>query len=129
VERIRVRTIEFTWDPRARLAHISFTEPTRAVGDDARALVAALESWIGAGGAPFALLGDGGRLASLDAEYRAVWSSFFKQHRKTASIAFYNMSAVVRVAAELFRLGTGVNMRAFSTEDEARAWLRAGGFA
>jgi len=34
------------------------------------------------------------------------------------------MNPVVRIAAEMFRLGTGLRLKAFATEAEARAWLQ-----
>ena len=116
-----------SWDPDARLAVIRFERETRPTGHDARVLVDAMTRWIGADDGPFALLGDGGKLAGLDAEYRAVWGRFFRQHRKRCWIAFFHMNAFVRIAADMFRIGTGVRMKAFGEEQAARAWLREKG--
>jgi hypothetical protein len=116
-----------TWDPEARLAHITFTAPTQAGGEDARVLVEAITTWVGSEGKTFGLLGDGGKLADLDAEYRTTWGRFFKAHRGHCHLAFYQMNVLVRVAAEMFRVGTGIDMKAFATEEEARAWLKSKG--
>jgi hypothetical protein len=124
MDRVAVRSIVMTWDPRGRLAHISFTAPTEATGEDARVLTEQLAAWVGPGQEPFGLLGDGGKLARLDAAYRSTWGRFFKAHRGHVHLGFYNMSPLVRLAAEMFRLGTGIDMKAFETEQEARAWLR-----
>lgn len=124
MERITVRSIVMTWEPKGRLAHIFFTAPTDAHGEDAQALTSQLTAWLGPTVQPFGLLGDGGKLARLDAAYRSTWGRFFKAHRDQAHLAFYNMNPVVRLAAEMFRLGTGIDMKAFATEEEARAWLR-----
>lgn len=129
MDRVTVRTITMTWDPESRLAHIFFTAPTQATGEDAKALVAVIERWVGPDGEPFGLLGDGGKLGAISAEYRATWGRFFKAHRERGHLAFYNMNAAVRVAAEMFRLGTGVDMKAFATEQEARAWFKGKGIA
>ena len=127
MERVTTGPIEMTWDPDSRLAEISFERETRATGKDAIVLVDALTGWIGAEGTPFGLLGNGGKLSGLDAEYRSVWGRFLRQHRNDSIIAFFNMNAVVRIAAEMFRLGTGLRLKAFAGETEARAWLRDNG--
>lgn len=121
------RTIEMTWNPEARLAVLRFNAETHATGKDAVILVEALSGWIGTDGEPFGLLGDGTRLASVDAKYRSEWSRFLRRHRGNCRIAFFNMGPVVRIAAEMFRIGTGVQLKAFAEEAEARSWLREKG--
>jgi hypothetical protein len=127
MDKVTSGSIEMTWDSESRLALIRFESETRATGQDAVQLVEALTRWIGTDGKPFGLLGDGGKLGALDAEYRSVWRKFFEQHRQDSYIAFFNMSPVVRVAAEMFRIGTGLRLKAFAGESEARAWLRGMG--
>jgi hypothetical protein len=129
MEKVATGAIEMTWDPEARLAVIRFERATQATGRDAVVLVGALTDWIGTEGKPFGLLGDGGRLSGLDAEYRSVWGGFLRRHREDSSVAFFNMNAVVRIAAEMFRIGTGLRLKAFANEAEARAWLRDNGIA
>jgi hypothetical protein len=124
VETVTTGAIQMSWDPEARLAIIRFERETHATGRDAKVLVEALTGWIGTERQPFGLLGDGGRLSGLDPEYRSVWGSFLRQHREECRTAFFNMNAVVRIAAEMFRIGTGLRLKAFAHEAEARAWLR-----
>lgn len=119
--------IEMTWDPDARLAVIRFEREAQATGKDAVVLVDAMTGWIGMDGKPFGLLGDGGKLSGLDAEHRSAWGSFLRQHREESHTAFFNMNAVVRIAAEMFRIGTGLRLKAFADEAAARAWLRENG--
>lgn len=113
-----------TWDSQSRLAFLRFQSETSATGNDAVVLVDALTRWIGTDRKPFALLGDGGRLGSVDAEYRSVWSKFFQQHREDSYLAFYNMSPFVRIAAEMFGTGTRLRLKTFADERKARSWLR-----
>jgi hypothetical protein len=127
VETVTTGPIEMTWDPDARLAVIRFERETQATGRDAVVLVDALTGWIGTENRPFGLLGNGGKLSGLDAEYRSVWGSFLRRHREDSYTAFFNMNAVVRIAAEMFRIGTGLRLKAFADESEARAWLRDNG--
>jgi hypothetical protein len=129
VELVTTEAIEMRWDAEARLAIIRFERETQATGKDAVVLVDALTGWIGTEGEPFGLLGDGGRLSGLDAEYRSVWGKFLRQHRVDSRVAFFNMNAIVRIAAEMFRIGTGLQLKAFAGEVEARAWLRENGIA
>jgi hypothetical protein len=121
--------VEMTWDPAVRLAEVRFTVETDATGEDAVAMVAVFRDWIGTDPEPFALLGDGARLRSLDAEYRSVWGNFFRQHRQDCCVAFFNLGAVIRIAADLFRIGTGLRLKVFAHEDEARSWLRRMGIS
>jgi hypothetical protein len=124
MDKVTSGPIEMTWSPDSRLAVIHFERETSATGRDAAVLVDALTRWIGTDGKPFALLGDGDRLSGLDAEYRSVWGSFFGQHRQDAFIAFFNMGPIIRIAAEMFRIGARLRLKAFANEDEARGWLR-----
>jgi hypothetical protein len=129
VEKITSGAIEMGWDPAVRLATIRFLRDTRATGADAVVLVDALSAWLGTDPRAFGLLGDGGRLSGLDAEYRSVWGKFLREQREHAWVAFFNMNAIVRIAAEMFRIGTGLRLKAFAHEAEARAWLRENGIA
>jgi hypothetical protein len=127
MEKVASGAIEMTWDARTRLAFIRFKGETRAAGEDAEALVNALTQWIGTDRTPFALMGDGGKLSGVDADYRSTWGKFFFQHRDDSYIAFFNMKPVIRIAAEMFGLGTRLRLKAFATENEARDWLRQQG--
>jgi hypothetical protein len=118
-----------TWEPGSRLATIHFERAVRVTGVDGRALVGSLTGWIGTEGRLFGLLGDGGNLSGLDADYRSVWAAFFRQHRNDSRIAFFNMNPFVRIAAEMFRIGTGLQIKAFADERSARSWLRNEGIA
>lgn len=129
MEKVATGSIEMTWDPAARVAELHFERETHATGPHATVLVEALTRWIGPDSSPFALLGDGKNLASLDAQYRAVWGEFLREHRDACVVAFYNMGPVIRIAAEMFRLGTGLRLKAFANEKDARAWLRTMGIA
>lgn len=122
-------TIQMTWDPEARLAVIRFERDTHGSGRDAQVLVIALEAWVGADRKPFGLLGDGGNLSSMDGDFRAAWGSFLRQHRHDCYVSFFNQSAVVRISADMFRLGTGLHLKSFAHEEQARAWLREMGIS
>lgn len=128
-QKMTAGTIEMEWQADSRLATLRFTHETQATGKEAAALVEALTGWIGTEGVAFGLLGDGGKLTGADAEYRSVWGAFFRKHRADSYIAFFNMKPVVRIAAEMFRIGTGVQLKAFADEGAARSWLRAKGIA
>jgi hypothetical protein len=115
--------IELTWDPAARLCVMRQPE-VRATGPHAEHLVAALTGWIGASGEPFALLVDVDRGAAVDAGWRSAWSGVFRQHRDHSFIAIFKMGPLVRIAAEMFRVATGVRLKTFADERSARLWLR-----
>ena len=128
MEKATSRGITLTWDPETRLAILRFEHETQATGQDARVLVDAFRGWIGTMGEPFALLGDGDKLSGLDAEYRNIWANFLMENRDRLYTAFFNMNPIIRIAADMFRVGTGLNIKAFGAQEEsARAWLREQG--
>jgi hypothetical protein len=85
--------------------------------------------WIGPERKPFALLGDGARLRGVDAAYRSAWGKFLLQHREDSYVAFFNMNALIRVAAEMFGIGARLRLKTFGDEAAARAWLRGVGIS
>jgi hypothetical protein len=129
MERVTSGTIEVTWDAESRLATIRFGGEVAITGRDAEILVKALTEWIGDDTRPFALLGDARGIQGVDAEYRAAWSRFFRVHRDRACVAFFNLTPVIRIIAEMFRVATGLQLKAFAEEAEARSWLREMGIA
>jgi hypothetical protein len=118
---------EIHWDAVSRFATVRYTQGTTLGDADGVALVDALTGWIGADGEPFAVLADGAGLRGTDGEYRARVSHFFRLHRDTACIALVHLSPVIQIVVEMFRVGTGIPLKAFSTEAAARSWLRTRG--
>ena len=129
MDKVTSGTIEMTWNSESRLAFIRFESETHATGKDAVVLVDALTRWIGSDHKPFGLLGDGGSLTNVDAEYRSVWGKFFREHREDSYIAFFNLGPLIRVAAEMFGIGMRLRLKAFADEAQARSWLREVGIA
>lgn len=120
---------EITWSSDERLAGVRYTPGITLTSEDGDFLVEALAGCIGANGEPFAVLADAAGLRGTDAAYRAKASSFFRQHRQTAFIALINVGPVIHVVVELFRVGTGIQLKTFATEAAARSWLRTKGIA
>ncbi len=122
-------TTEIVWSPDKRVADVRYTRGTTLRSEDGDFLVATLTGWIGANGDPFAVLADAAGLEGTDAEYRAKANRFFREHRRTAFIALINLGPVIHVVVELFRVGTGIQLKTFSDDPAARAWLRTKGIA
>jgi hypothetical protein len=120
---------EITWSPGERLAGVRYTPGTTLKGEDGDFLVEALTGWIGGNREPFAVLADAAGLHTTDAEYRTRASGFFRQHRDTAFIALINLGPIIHVVVELFRVGTGIQLKTFASEAAARSWLRSKGIA
>jgi hypothetical protein len=118
-----------TWSAAPRLLELRFEQDSPATRQHGVVLVDLLTRSLGDDGRPFALLCDGARVTGLDVEYRAVTSKFFRQHRERCLIAAYNLGPIVRIIAEMFRIGTGTRVQGFAQEAEARAWLRRNGIA
>jgi hypothetical protein len=120
---------KIAWDPPSRVATSRYTLDACLSVADGDFLVDALTGWIGADGAPFALLADATGLGGSDAPYRAKTGEFFRRHIGTGFIAIFNMAPIIQVVGEMFRVGTGVALETFATEALARMWLRTKGIA
>jgi hypothetical protein len=120
---------KISWHPESHLAAVRYAAGAHLTASDGAFLVDALTSWIGANAEPFAVLANASGLGGTDAAYRARASRFFREHRDIAVIALFNVSAPIRILTEMFRIGTGVELKAFPDERDARSWLRTKGFA
>jgi hypothetical protein len=120
-------SIEIVKHPEARLVEVCFAPNTSLTGPHGAAMVDALQSVMGAHGERFALFADAEGVSGTDAEYRAVTGQFFGQHRDIARIALINLGPIIRIVAEMFRVGIRLQMRTFDNELSARAWLRTQG--
>jgi hypothetical protein len=120
---------EITWHAASRVAFVRYSTGAVLTRTDATFLVTALAGWVGAGREPFAVLADAAGLGGTDGEYRAEASRFFRQHRDRAFIALINLGPVIHVVVEMFRVGTGIQLKTFADESAARAWLRTKGIA
>ena len=122
-------SMEIRWDPRSRIAAVLYAPDSNLTAEDGDILVDALTGWIGTQGERFAVLADGTGLRSTSAPYRAKASRFFRVHRDTACIALVNLGPVIQIVVEMFRVGTGIQLKAFASEAAARSWLAAKGIA
>lgn len=127
VEQITVDPVRLAWDADERLATLRFLHD--GVGDrqHAHELTQQLRTWTGDPPEPYRFLVDCSAIVDVDAGWRAAWAEYFKRSRASATVAWFNANARIRLVILMFRKGTGVHGRAFATEDEARAWLAAAG--
>jgi hypothetical protein len=115
------------WHPAARLASIRYTPGASLASAEATLLIQALRGWIGAAREPFAILADANGVRGADADYRARTTRFFREFKDELYIALFNVGPLVRVMAEMFRIGSGLKVKALANEADARAWLRSKG--
>jgi hypothetical protein len=128
-ETVTSNSTEITWDPGSRVALVRYADGAMLTGADGPILVDALTRWIGMSCEPFAVLADGAGLRGTNAEYRASASRFFRQRRDTGFIALINLGPVIHIVVEMFRVGTGIQLKTFADESAARSWLRTKGIA
>ncbi|HWG91917.1 MAG TPA: hypothetical protein VNZ52_13790 [Candidatus Thermoplasmatota archaeon] len=119
---LEVDGVVVTWDPAARTALMRFHPDGRATEHAARVITRGLDQWSLGSGEPFALLVDCTRLADTTPGWRAVFAEFFKSHRETACIAWFNANPLIRMTVRMFVAATRAVGAAFATEPEARAW-------
>ena len=122
-------SMEMTWHPESRLAVLQFAPDITLGIREGALLVDSLAGWIGTDGKSFGLLAGTKSVRGADSAYRVRTRDFFKLHRRTANVAVTGMGPVIRIVAEMFRIGTGVQLKGFSEEAGARAWLRERGIA
>jgi hypothetical protein len=120
---------EIAWHAPSRVAMVRYAPGTNLTSTDGEFLVDALARWVSDNGEPFAVLADGTGLRGTNAAYRAKASHFFRRHRATAFIALINLGPVIHVVVEMFRVGTGIQLKTFAAEAAARTWLRTKGIA
>ncbi len=128
LDQVKTASLDMTWDATTRVCVARVTPGAQLGGDDGADLVGAIERWIGENPAGFAVLADGGGGHDTDRAYRAALSRYFRRRIDIAYVAFFGLSTVLRVIVEMLRVATGMRLRVFSTEAEARAWLREQGF-
>lgn len=126
---VRGASTVIQWDPKSRVAFVRYERGANLRLASGVLLVDALTGWIAGAGEPFAVLADAAGLDGTDAEYRATASAFFRKHRDTAHIALINVGPVIHVIVEMFRVGTGIQLKTFGSESAARSWLRTKGIA
>jgi hypothetical protein len=120
---------EIAWHAQSRIALVRYTSGASLTGPDGPFLIDALTGWIGTAGEPFAVVAYAQGLLGTNAEYRAQVSRFFRRHRDHAFIALLNPGPVIHVVVEMFRIGTGIQLKTFADEAAARSWLRTKGIA
>ena len=118
--------MKFTLHPESHLVVLRFATDVTLTGKHGEALVGALEGVI-ADGEMFGLLVDAKEVCGTDGDYRSVTGEFFGRHRDAARIALFNLGPIIRIVAEMFRVGIGVQMRTFADEAAARSWLQTQG--
>jgi hypothetical protein len=127
--RVESTSTTITWDRASRVAFVRYAAGITLTQEDGAFLVDALTPRIGRVSEPFGVLADAAGLRGTDAAYRAMVSSFFRQHRDVAFIALINAGPVIHVVVEMFRVGTGIQLKTFGSEAAARVWLRTKGIA
>ncbi len=120
-------SIEVTVSAASRLVAVRFAPDTALTGAHGTTMVDALKTVVGARGDRFGLMADVRGVTGTDADYRAVTGAFFRAHRDDARIALTNLAPVVRILAEMFRVGIGLQLKTFPDEAAARSWLRTQG--
>ena len=118
-----------SWHAMSRVAYVRYSQGAVLTSKDGTFLVEALTGWVGGDREPFAVLADAAGLGGTNGEYRAKASRFFRQHRERAFIALINLGPVIHVVVEMFRVGTGIQLKTFADEAAARSWLRTKGIA
>jgi hypothetical protein len=120
-------SMEIALRPESNLVEVRFAPNTSLTGEHGAAMVDALKGVVGTKGERFGLFADAKGVSGTDADYRAVTGKFFGQHRTAARIALINLGPIIRVVAEMFRVGIRLQMKTFDDQAAARAWLRTQG--
>jgi hypothetical protein len=127
--RVANASMEMTWHPNSRLAVLQFAPGIHLGAKEGALLVDTLAGWIATDGKAFGLLADTKGVRGAASEYRVKTRDFFKLHRDSVHVAVTGMGPVIRVVSEMFRIGTGIQLKGFADEASARAWLRDKGIA
>ncbi len=126
---IKSPSLDISWSPARRLAIARFAPGIGLKAEEGTLLVESLEGWVGADGKPFGLLAETRGVTGADANYRSITRPFFEAHRDSAFVAVTHLGGVLGVIAEMFRVATGLQLKSFANDADARAWLRSRGVA
>jgi hypothetical protein len=133
MDQIRSGCVEMQWDPGNRLCTVRYHDGPKATAENGRILVEAMTAWVDPEhpdrpeAKPFAILVDGEKIQGGQPGYRAVMGAFYKARKDRVLFALFHLGPVLRIASEMFALGSGLKLKAFATEELARAWLRKEG--
>jgi hypothetical protein len=129
LERVKTASLDMTWDPATRVCVARVTPGAELGREDGETLCGAVERWVSDDPTRFAVLADGGGGHQTDRYYRAKLSRYFRKRIDIAHVAFCGLGPVLSVIVEMLRVATGMKLRVFKSEEEARAWLREQGFS
>jgi len=115
--------MKLVWHPDQRLCELLPYPDSVLDGATAAAVAHAMDGFLGAQRLPFLILAEASNVRAMDAGYRAEMGRFLRARRDHSRLAFYGASAIIRVGADMFRVGTGMQMKGFAKEAEARQWL------
>lgn len=127
-DRVKTATLDMSWDAENRVCLARVTPGSHLGREDAETLVGAVDRWSIDSPERFAVLADGGGGHQTDRAYRATLSRYFRKRIEVATIAFFGLGPVLTVIVEMLRVATGMKLRVFFTEEQARAWVREQGF-
>jgi hypothetical protein len=124
MERVEQSGVVMTWDPVERLIFLEYTRGSRPGDEDARAWTAIFDRWVGPSTAgPFRVLVDNLHAKDVTPGWRSVWADYLKGHKKRMKIACYNLDTRTRVIVLLIAKASGIDIRGFASEADARRWI------
>lgn len=118
------RDVVFELDPRVGIVSTTYPQPVVLSPAMADELLPHLDALVAERGS-LLLLVDGRNVVDAHPAYRQRVGAWFKANRSRVRMACHGMSPFVTVMATLFARGTGLPLRAFRSEADARAWLVA----
>ncbi len=121
--------LHIVWNDGTRIAAVRCTPDALLTGPDAQHLKDTMKASVGVTAQPYALLVDTSGIRGTTAEYRSISAAFYREQGAALIIALFNLNPIVRILAEIFRVGIGLDIKTFKDEVHARAWLRQRGFA
>lgn len=119
--RLAADGLEMDWSPAQRLLTFVHGPGCVCSGENAHRFSAAMREWVG--DEPFVVLVDAAGAEAITREWRSVWARAFSDHKERSRVGIYHATTAGRLVISLWSFVSGVEVRFFADEAQARAWL------
>lgn len=114
--------IRVQWDARRRIVEFRYADDTRLTPDAADVIIPRVARWV-EDGHPYGILVDASDTVASNEGWRRRWAAFHKSHASRVHIAVFKAGPFIQGYLLIYTTWSGVPLRCFHTEREARAWL------
>lgn len=122
VETFDISGVQTRWDPVQRRLHVHHKLGSAPGEAEAHRMIPLLTAWTGSD-EPIDMIVDAEGAGGASIGYRLAWNRWFYDRRGRLRVAVYHAARLDRHVIPVFAAMTGVDIRVFTDEASATAWL------